>query len=161
MWIIIAGVIVTSPLLLFYLYNDSNAIAFDNKNSKIIILDRTPPIVIKFTNLVKVDLIINGTKAKSGDIKANQKLVKETDSICLKIIAADIDSPIYVYFKTNQINKTHIENNDIQKAVALYNRLSEVINLSEAPQSSFINFIKLPSSRKIKNLTQSLLSKSV
>lgn len=137
MWIIITGVLLTSPFILFYLINDSSSIVIDKKNCKIIILNISPPAVIKFADLIEVDLMINGTTAKIADIKSKQDLIKRTDSVCLKIIT-HTDSPFYLYFNNDARNKRNFYSG--KKALDFYIKLSELINL--------------PGNSQIKNMTR-------
>ena len=131
MWIIIAGLALTSPLILFYLTNGSSAIMIDKKNHKIIISDKSPPTVIKFADLINVDLMKIDTEDLVANEKAKQKSIEKDNSVYLKITIANVDNPVYVYFINNEANKNGFESKNAGKrAQALYNKLSEIINLT-------------------------------
>ncbi|MEP6597328.1 MAG: hypothetical protein ABJA71_15355 [Ginsengibacter sp.] len=130
MWIIFAGLALSSPLILFYLINDSSAIVIDKRNYKIIILDKSPPTVIKFADLITVDLITTDTRTIVGNVKAKQKFVEKANSVCLKITIANIDNPVYVHFLNNEATKS-----PEKRAQALHNKLSEIIKLTSKSQT--------------------------
>src|SRR5438128_1502015 len=98
MWIIITGLVLTSPLILYYLINDSSSIIIDKKNFKIIIPDKSPPTVIKFDDLISVDLITTNTKTTLTNVNAKGNFIEKADSICLKIAIANNKNPVYIYF---------------------------------------------------------------
>jgi len=134
MWIIITGLVLTSPLILYYLINDSSSIIIDKKNFKIIIPDKSPPTVIRFADLIKVDLIITGTKPTIANVKAKSEL-SEANSVCLKITSTNTENPVLVYF----IEETNQDNVDLKNATKrariLHNKLSEIINSNSQAKS--------------------------
>jgi hypothetical protein len=128
MWLVLAGIAFISPVILFYLTNDSSGIVIDKKTDKIIILDKTPPTVIKLDDFIGVELLVNDTKIGVEDIKASKKLIKRTDSICLKIITTDPGNSIQVFFLNEKTKKDTFEyKNAAERAIDVYNKLSEII----------------------------------
>lgn len=107
MWIIIAGLVFSFLFILFYSINGSSAIIIDKKNYRIIIADESPSSVIKFTDLIKVDLMVNGTGTIVPDVKAKRKFIKKAGSVCLKFTIAHNDKPVYVNFINNEKNKNN------------------------------------------------------
>ena len=127
MWLVLAGIAFISPVILFYLTNDSSGIVIDKKTDKIIVLDKTPPTVIKLDDFIGVELLVNDTKIGVKDIKASKKLIKRTDSICLKIIT-DPGNSIQVFFFNEKTKKETFEyKNAAERAIDVYNKLSEII----------------------------------
>lgn len=128
MWIIIAGLVLTSVLTLYYLFNVSSAIIIDRKNHKIIISDKSPPTIIKFHELTKVDLIIGGVRTIISDVKVRKEFIKNASSVCLKIVIKDSDKPAYVHFIKSENKKNDFEHKHAGKqAQAYYNKLSTII----------------------------------
>ena len=146
MWIIITGVVLSSPLILFYLVNDSS-IVIDKKNQKIIILDKTPPTVIKFSDLINIDLIVNDTRTITPHVKAKPKFINNLDSVSLKLTVGNIDNPVYVQFLTNN---SFEYKNSTKRALALYNKLSEIIDFTNG---------SLTKARRVKNSAEFQLKK--
>jgi hypothetical protein len=152
MWILITGVLLSSPLILLYLVNDSSAILIDKKNCKIIIPAKSPPTVIRFNELMNVDLIVNGTQIIAPHIKAKQNFNK-SDSICLKITVANIDNPVYVKFETNPGNNGLEYKNSATTALGLYNKLSDIIASARCSQAN-VNTIKNSAKFQLKKVSE-------
>ena len=152
MWIIIAGVVLSSPLILLYFVNDSS-IVVDKKNCKIIILDKTPPIVIKFGDLINIDLIVNDTRTIAPHVRAKQKFIKRSDSVCLKLTVGNIDNPVYVQFLTNRRNNGFEHRNSAKRALTLYNKLSEIIEFTSSSQTNLIS-VKNSAEFQLKKLNE-------
>ena len=129
MWIIAAGLVLTCLSGLYYLINVSSSIIIDKKNYKIIISDKSPPTIIKFNELIKVDLIIGGVRTIISDVKVKQEFVKKATSACLKITIKDNDNPVYVYFTNSENKKNGFEHKNAEKrAQAFYSKLSRIID---------------------------------
>jgi hypothetical protein len=147
MWIVIAGLALTSPLIAYYLINNSSAIVIDKKKSRVIVLDKTPPTVINLSDLIGVDLIINGLKTKTQDGKQEKIFVKNISSIQLKIFCSN-NEPVYLPLLTN---KKKVDFKAIKRAITLHNKLAELsstnLQTENINRKSAIEF-------QLKNLTE-------
>jgi len=118
MWIVLGSLLSTSLITLSYLRSNSSAIVIDRKKSKIVILNRPLPTVVNFSDLISIDLTVDDTKTLIGKVKPSQEFIKNAQSIHLKITVANVETPINLYFI----------NNETKKAVALHNKLSEIVS---------------------------------
>jgi hypothetical protein len=141
MWIVLGSLLSTSLIALSYLSRNSPAIVIERKKSKIIILSKTLPTVLNFSDLVSVDLTVDDTRPIIGKVKPSQEFFKNAQSIHLKITAENTDSPISLYF----INK------ETKKAVVLHNKLSEIITLSQSKKAASV---KTSAEFQLKNLNE-------
>jgi len=139
MWTIISGLVLTSLFVLFYLISDSSSITIDKKNHRIIIPDKSPPTIIKFAELIKVDLLTSGSRAIS-DVKVKQEFIKKPTSVCLKFTLKDNVNPVYVHFINSEIKRNGFHHKNAGKrAQALYNKLSGIIDSAGNIQAKRIN----------------------
>jgi hypothetical protein len=152
MWIIAAGLVLTSLLILYYLIHDSSSIIIDKKNHRIIIPDKSPPTIIKFTELIKVDLLLSGARAIISDVKVKQEFIKKATSVCLKITIKDDDNPVYIHFVNREFRKNGFElKNAGKRAKAFYNKLSRIIDSAGNVQNKSIS-IDNSAAFQLKNL---------
>ena len=152
MWIIIAGLFLIFLLRLYYLFNNSSAITIDKKNHKIIISDKSPPTIIKFTELIKVDLIISGARAIIPEVKIKQEFIKKASSVCLKITLKDNDKPVYVNFINSEKKKNDFEHKNAGKqAQVFYNKIFKIIDSTADVSAKRIN-IDNSAAFQLKNL---------
>jgi hypothetical protein len=128
MWIIIESAALISLLISYYLITDYSAIVIDKKNHRIIVVHKSPPTIITFSDLIAVDLIVNGGKRIAT--KTQSAFNGEPDSVCLKIVIANVENPVYVYFTNAEGKKNRLSFKSPEKsAQSLHKKLCEIISL--------------------------------
>ena len=147
MWILIASLALISPVIAYYLINKSSSIVIDKKNSRVIILDKTPPTVINLSDLLEVDLTINELQTKFEDVQAKRKFVKNSDSIRLTLITSN-NEPVCLPLVTK---KKKADFKAIKRAIKLHSIFIEL--RSASLQTENINR-KSAVEFQLKNLTE-------